>query len=381
MSEIPHANHFVVGCPRLMTGIQQQIRFCQAGDGGRVAVATVGTGPPLLRAGHWLSHVEHDACSPVWIHWLRELSREHTYIRYDQRGCGLSDWAPASLSLEAWINDLEAVANSLGLKRFALFGMSQGGAAAIAYAARRPERVSHLVLLGAFAQGRLRREVSAQQHEEAELLLNLTRIGWTRDNPAFRQVFTKLFMPDGAPEQHQYFNDLVRASTSPENAVAMRQALYQIDITELAEAVRVPTLVLHARGDAVIPFEEGRRLAALIPSACFVPLEGRNHILLETEPAWAQFLTETRTFLAVGGAVSVRVSGALGTDTGLTRAELQVLTLLARGLDNAAIATRLGKSEKTVRNQVSSVLSKLRVRTRAEAVARARDAGIGALPD
>jgi pimeloyl-ACP methyl ester carboxylesterase/DNA-binding CsgD family transcriptional regulator len=361
---------------RAMTAIKQQIRFCATDDGGRIAVATVGKGPPLLRAGHWLSHVELDARSPVWMHWLRELSRGHTYIRYDQRGCGLSDVAPASLSLEAWIADLEAVANALGLKQFALFGMSQGGAIAIAYAARHPERVSHLVLLGTPVRGALRRDGSAEQQEEGEMLLNLARIGWGRDNPAFRQVFTTLFMPDGTPEQHRSLNGLVRVSTSPENAVAIHEALYQLDITALAKAVHVPTLVLHAHGDAVIPFEEGRHLATLIRSARFVPLDSRNHILLETEPAWAQFLTEVRTFLgddvdAVG--ISEPLSGA----SRLTRSEFQVLGLLARGHQNAAIAAELGKSEKTVRNQVSSILSKLGAHTRAEAVARARDAGIG----
>jgi len=360
----------------IMTAIKQQIRFCATHDGGRIAVASVGKGPPLLRAGHWLSHVEHDAHSPVWMHWLRELSRGHTYLRYDQRGCGLSDGAPASLSLEGWSTDLEAVANALGLSRFALFGMSQGGAIAIAYAARHPERVSHLVLLGTPVRGMLHRDGTAEQQEEAEMLLSLARIGWGRDNPAFRQVFTTLFMPDGTPEQHRSLNGLVRVSTSPENAVAIHEALYQLDITALAKAVRVPTLVLHAHGDAIIPFEEGRQLATLIRSARFVPLNSRNHILLETEPAWTQFLTEVRAFLgddADAAAVSEPLSGALR----LTRSEFQVLGLLARGHQNAAIAAKLGKSEKTVRNQVSSILSKLGTHTRAEAVARARDAGIG----
>jgi pimeloyl-ACP methyl ester carboxylesterase/DNA-binding CsgD family transcriptional regulator len=357
-----------------MTAIKQQIRFCATDDGGRIAVATVGKGPPLLRAGHWLSHVELDARSPVWMHWLRELSRGHTYIRYDQRGCGLSDAAPASLSLEDWIGDLEAVANALGLRRFALFGMSHGGAVAIAYAARHPERVSHLVLLGTPVRGRFRRD--AEQQEEGEVLLNLARIGWGRDNPAFRQVFTTLFMPDGTPEQHRSLNGLVRASTSPENAVAIHEALYQLDITALAKAVHVPTLVLHAHGDAIIPFEEGRHLATLIRSARFVPLDGRNHILHETEPAWAQFLTEVRAFLG-DGADSAGVSEPPSGASRLTRSELQVLDLLARGHQNAVIADQLSKSEKTVRNQVSSILSKLGAHTRAEAVARARDAGIG----
>ena len=361
---------------RAMSAIKQQIRFCATDSGDRIAVATVGKGPPLLRAGHWLSHVELDARSSVWTHWLRELSCGHTYVRYDQRGCGLSGAAPASLSLEAWIGDLEAVTNALGLRRFALFGMSQGGAIALAYAARHPERVSHLVLLGTPVRGKLRRAGTAEQQEEGETLLSLARIGWGRDNPAFRQVFTTLFMPDGTPEQHCSLNELVRVSTSPENAVAIHETLYQLDVTALAKAVRVPTLVLHAHGDAMIPFEEGRHLATLIRSARFVPLESRNHILLESEPAWTQFLTEVRAFLgddADAAGVAEPISNALP----LTRSELQVLGLLARGHQNAAIADQLGKREKTVRNQVSSILSKLGAHTRAQAVARARDAGIG----
>jgi DNA-binding CsgD family transcriptional regulator len=206
------------------------------------------------------------------------------------------------------------------------------------------------------------------------------RIGWRHDNPAFRQVFAMLFIPDGTPEQHQGFNDLGRLSASPENAVAIKETVYQLDITSLAKSVRVPTVVFHAREDAIVPFEEGRRLAALIPSARFVALESRNHLLLEVEPAWTRFLTELRRFLA-DGADSAGVSDRLSMMLQLTPAELQVLGLLARGLRNADIATQLGKSEKTVRNQVSSFLGKLRVHARAEAVALARDAGIGGPPD
>jgi pimeloyl-ACP methyl ester carboxylesterase/DNA-binding CsgD family transcriptional regulator len=361
----------------LMTEITQQIRFCTTGDSGRIAVATVGTGQPLLRAGHWLSRIELDACSPVWMHWLRDLSREYSYIRYDQRGCGLSDRVPASLSLEAWIDDLEIVVNSLGLKRFALFGMSQGGAAAIAYAVRHPERVSRLVLLGAFARGRLRRGRTTPADKET--LTNLMRIGWTHDNPAFRQFFARLRIPDATLEQLRGFNDLGRHSASLETVVAIREALYQLDITALAEAVRVPTIVLHARQDAVVPFEEGRRLAALIPTARFVPLDGRNHMLLEAEPAWTQFRTELRAFMSEGSD-DAGLRRRLSTIAQLTPAEHQVLGLLARGLQNGAIAVQLGKGEKTVRNQVSNILRKLQAHTRAEAVALARDAGIGVPP-
>jgi len=335
-------------------------------------MAAIGRGPPLLRTAHWLSHVEHDARSPVWTHWLEELSRDHAYIRYDQRGCGLSDRSPPSMSFESWIDDLEAVVAAQGLKKFQLFGMSQGGAIAIAYAARHPEKVSHLVLFGAYARGALRRNITEQQREEAETLVKLIRLGWGRDNPAFRQVFTSQFIPDGTREQHQWFNDLERISASPENAAAIVETLYQLDVSPEAASLRVPTLVMHSRNDARVPFEEGRQLAALIPSARFVPLEGRNHVLLPGEPAWAHFLGEFRAFLGDSG----RTTSALR-QSGLTASEQEVLALVARGLDNGAIAETLLKSEKTVRNQVSSIFAKLGVSTRSQAIVLARDAGIG----
>lgn len=355
-----------------MSRSSQQIRFCKSRDGAQIAIASIGRGPPLLRTAHWLSHVEHDVRSPVWSHWLDELSRDHTYIRYDQRGCGLSDRSPPSNSHEAWIEDLEAVVHAHGLKKFPLFGMSQGGAIAISYAARHPEKVSHLILFGAYGRGALRRDTT-EEREEAETLKKLIRLGWGRDNPAFRQVFTSQFIPEGTREQHQWFNDLERISASPESATAIIETLYQLDVSAEAAALRVPTLIMHSRNDARIPFEEGRQLAALIPSARFVPLESRNHVLLPGEPAWQHFLDEFRTFLGRGAGASLRQSG-------LTASERAVLELVARGLDNAAIAASLSKSEKTVRNQVSSILSKLGVSSRSQAIVVARDAGIGEAP-
>ena len=355
----------------------QQIRFCKAPDGARIAIASMGKGPPLLRASHWLSHAEFDGRSPVWAHWLRELSRDHTYIRFDQRGCGLSDWAPPSISFEAWVSDLEAVVDALGLKQFSLFGMSQGGGVSIAYAARHPERVSRLILFGAFAQGILIRNSTEQQREEAEMLAKLIRVGWGRDNAAFRQIFTTQFIPGATQEQQQWFNELERISATPENAAAIIETTYRLDVAELAEKVRVPTLVLHSRNDARIPFDEGKRLAAMIPGARFVPLESYNHILLDNEPAWPEFLTQFRAFLGVDAQSG---TGDPFGGVGLTPSEQQVLALVAGGLDNNAIAASLGKSEKTVRNQVSSIFSKLGVRTRAEAIVRAREAGISGSP-
>jgi pimeloyl-ACP methyl ester carboxylesterase/DNA-binding CsgD family transcriptional regulator len=356
--------------------VKQEIRFCQAPDGARIAMARLGSGTPLVRAAHWLSHIEYDAQSPVWAHWLGELARSYTYIRYDQRGCGLSDWSPPTMSFESWIADLEAVVDAQALDRFALLGMSQGGAISIAYAARHPERVSHLILFGAYGRGMLRRGGSRQQIEEAETLTKLIRVGWGRDNPAFRQVFTFLFIPDGSREQHRWFNDLERISASPENAAAIVETLHQVDVTSIAASLRVPTLVLHVRNDGRVPFEEGRLLAAVIPSARFVPLEGRNHVLLEGDPAWRQFLAELRVFLP--GAEERVPAKTAAPRFNLTRSEREVLVLIARGLDNDAIAAALSKREKTVRNQVTSIFAKLGVSSRAQAVAMARDAGIGA---
>ena len=351
---------------------RQAISFCSAPDGCRIAIASTGKGPPLLRAAHWLSHVEYDLESPIWRPWVAELSKRHTYIRYDQRGCGLSDWDVAEFSLDAWVGDLEAVADSLGLQRFPLLGMSQGGAIAIAYALRHPERVSRLVLVGAYARGLLRRDDGAAARLEAETLENLMRIGWGRDNQAFRQVFTNLFIPEGTPEQHRWWSDLERRTTTPEIAARTLHAFHEIDVTEAAARLRVPTLVMHARGDARVPFEEGRLLTGLIPDARFVPLESSNHVLLETEPAWRTFLAELHGFLGPESAPTDPAFDAL------TSSELEVLRLVARGLANGAIAERLGKREKTVRNQVSSILDKLGLSTRAEAIAFARDRGVGA---
>ncbi|WP_442582055.1 alpha/beta fold hydrolase [Mesorhizobium sp. ASY16-5R] len=345
--------------------LRQTIKFCSSRDGTRIAVASVGSGPPLLRAAHWLSHVEYDLESPIWRPWLTAFSERNTYVRYDQRGCGLSDRQPADISFDAWLADLEAVADTIDQRSFPLLGMSQGGALAIAFALRHPERVSHLILFGAYARGAHHRATNEAERLEAKTLVDLIRVGWGRDNPAFRQVFTSLFIPGGTAEQHRWWNDLERISTSPEIAALTLEQLHQIDVTAMAAQLRVPTLVLHARGDARVPFEEGRKLAGLIQNARFVPLESSNHTLLPSEPAWLQFLAEIRSFLTPEAETLRRPSVDRA---GLTAAEAEVLALVAAGLDNRAIAGQLGKAEKTVRNQLSSILDKLGVRSRAEAI-------------
>ena len=353
--------------------MEQQIRFCTTPDRVRLAYATHGQGPPLVKAATWMTHLEFDWQSPVWRHWLEQLGRGHTVVRYDERGCGLSDWEVADLSLDAWVSDLETVVDAAGLDRFALLGISQGGAIAIAYAVRHPERVTHLVLHGAYARGRLKRDLSPEARDEAETLLSLIRVGWGRANPAFRQVFSELFVPRATPEQRDWFDELARTSTSPEMAERLERAWYQIDVSALLPDLAAPTLVTHAREDAMIPFAEGRLLAASISGARFLPLESENHVLLDDEPAWPVFLAALREFIgsepAPGGDLSE-----------LSPREIEVLELVAAGLSNEQIAERLFLSVRTVERHLTNIYAKLRLSgkaARAAAAARFSGAGLG----
>ncbi len=276
--------------------LRQEVHFCTASDGVRIAYAEVGHGPPLIKAGNWLNHLEYDWESPIWSPFLHTLAAEHRLIRYDARGNGLSDWEVKDLSLEAFVRDLESVVEATGLDRFPLLGMSQGCAVSIAYAVRHPERVSHLVLYGGFARGR-RKRGSQQDIAGGDAIVTLIRQGWGQDNPAFRQMLTSLFMPGATPEQMQSFNDMQRITTSPENAARLRQSVDEIDVTDLLASVNIPTLVLHARNDAMQPFDEGRRLAMGIRGARFVALESRNHMILQNDPVWSRFFDEIENFL------------------------------------------------------------------------------------
>jgi pimeloyl-ACP methyl ester carboxylesterase len=284
-----------VPAPAVAASPRQQVHFCTASDGVRIAYAEVGQGPPLLKTANWLNHLEYDWESPVYGPLLHALAAEHRLIRYDARGNGLSDWDVQGISFEAFVNDLETVVEAVGLKRFSLLGISQGCAMSIAYAVRHPERVERLVLYGSFARGRKKR--GEQEAAGSDALVTLMRQGWGKENPAFRQLFTSLFIPGGTEEQMRWFTDLQRITASPENAARLRQAVDEIDVTELLPLVQVPTLVLHCRNDAVQPFDEGRRLAAGIPGARFVALEGQNHVPLQGEPAWTRLVAEMRDFL------------------------------------------------------------------------------------
>lgn len=280
--------------------MEQQLGFATAPDGVSICYATVGEGPPLVKAPNWLSHLEYDWRSPVWRHWWEELARNHRLIRFDQRGIGLSDWNVEDMSFDARVSDLETVVDALGLETFALLGISQGGSAAAEYSVRHPERVNKLIIYGSFDVGSSRRNETPEQTAEREALITLMRVGWGRENPAYRQVFATNFMPDATAEDMDSFNELQRASASPENAVRTTRETAQIDLRNRMPQITVPTLVLHAREDGQVPFELGRQVAALIPGARFVPLASKNHILREDEPAWPVFLSEVRGFLGVG---------------------------------------------------------------------------------
>jgi pimeloyl-ACP methyl ester carboxylesterase/DNA-binding CsgD family transcriptional regulator len=350
------------------SSLRQQIRFCTSSDGVRVAYAVSGTGPVIIKAANWLSHLELDLKSPVWSHLVEELSRNHTLVRYDQRGCGLSDRDVAEISFEAWLHDLEAVIDASGVERFTLLGISQGASISVAYAVAHPERVKQLILYGGYARGKLKRHGGDAMRDEAETLVKLAELGWGQQNPAFRQFFTTQFIPGGTPEQHRWFNELERMTTTPRNAARIMRVFNEIDVVDLLEQVTCPTLVLHASGDARVPFEESRLLAGQIPDARFVPLESENHLLLDTEPAWLRWREEIRNFLSA----DVAIDPVFAT---LTPRERDIVELIAGGRDNAQIAARLALSEKTVRNHITSIFAKLEVENRSQAIVLARKAG------
>jgi pimeloyl-ACP methyl ester carboxylesterase/DNA-binding CsgD family transcriptional regulator len=283
---------------RTRSNVEQRVYFTKSFDGTQIAFAIAGNGPPLVKEPTFMSQLEYDWESPIWRHWLEEFTRDHTLIRYDKRGTGLSDWNTTDLSFEAWVRDLEAVVDVIGLHQFSLFANSQGGTVAVAYAVRHPEKVSRLLLFGAYARGWLHRDLTEEQIEEEKLLVSLMRIGWGRENPAFRQVFATQLRPEATAEELRAFDELMRISTSPENAARLETEMHRTDIRTLAPLVTTPTLVLHARRDAAVPFEEGRLLASLIPNAEFVALESKNHLPTEDEPAWSKFVSAFRRFLA-----------------------------------------------------------------------------------
>jgi len=274
--------------------------YCRATDGVRIAYAVTGTGSPLVKAANWLTHLRFDSMNSVWRHWVRDLSRRQRLVRYDERACGMSDWDADDVSFDAWVRDLESVVEQVDLEQFALLGISQGGAVAATYAARHPERVSRLVLYGAFPLGRRVRARSDAERRDADILIDLLETGWGREDSPFGSMFASQFMPEGTHEQRGAFVEVQRRTASAQNARRLMTESQHIDVTEIAPTVGVPTMVLHATGDQRVPLEQGQLFADLIPGATFVPLESHNHILLGDEPAWKIFLDEVERFVSTG---------------------------------------------------------------------------------
>ncbi len=358
----------------MMRKATQRIRYVRTGDGVQLAWAEAGTGPVLIKASNWLTHLEYEWESPVWRHWIRFFSDHFRFVRHDERGCGMTDWNVCDISFERRVEDLEAVVAAADPREpFALLGISQGAATCVAYAVRHPERVSRLVLYGGYARGVFRRG-DPDKERLYRAIIEMARLGWGKDNPAFRQIFTSRFIPGATEEQISWFNDLCRKTTSPEIAARLLESRGRIEVMALLGKVRTPALVLHSREDDVAPIAEGHILAAGIPGAQFIELDSKNHILLESEPAWERFCDEVLEFIGIKGA-------ARGEDpafASLSSREREVLALIAEGLSNAQIAERLSISEKTVRNHVSNLFDKLGVWTRAQAIVFARDRGFRA---
>jgi TolB-like protein/pimeloyl-ACP methyl ester carboxylesterase/Tfp pilus assembly protein PilF len=301
---------------------EQRIRFCTSRDGVRIAFAAAGQGPPLVRVNNWFTHLEIDWDSPVWRHWLEAFVERRMLVRYDPRGSGLSDRGANDYSLNAWVADLEAVVDALGLRRFPLVRLCQGGLVAIAYAVRHPDRVSRLVLYSSYPHGAYVDGVAGKLTKQAQTLSQMIEMGWGREAGAFREFFANLLMPDGGREQLKWIGELQRRSASPETACRLWNAFHAFDIREEAPKITIPTLVFHVRGDAMVPFECGRQLAAMIPNARFMPLESKNHILLPHEKAWETFRKELNDFLNADEQISTAPGSEL---SDLTQREKELL--------------------------------------------------------
>jgi len=347
----------------------QQIRFCRSPDGVRLAYASHGTGPPLVVVSCWLSHLQYDWQSPVWRHFLQDLGAFTTLVRYDDRGFGLSDWNVTDFSLDARLRDLDSVIDALELDRFAIMGMSGNSPAALAYTARHPDRVTRLIMYGGWP-GRPQPPSPEDEDKEAAFQA-MVRAGWARPDPLFRRVFTNIFIPGADERQMSWFDDLQRMSTSTENMLAARRARRATNVAALLPDIRVPTLVLHARGDTATDFEHARAMAAAIPGARLSALDSRNHILLADEPAWSVFRDEVAAFMEPDRARAAHApDGDVAT---LSAREREVLHLAAEGLSNEEVAQRLSLSVRTVERHLSNAYLKLGISgksARTAAVAR-----------
>ena len=276
---------------------RQEIRFCRTADKVRLAYSTIGSGSPLVRVANCFNHLDFEWESPIWQHYVRDLAKGHSIVRYDGRGNGISEWNVEDISFDAWVDDLGTVVDAAGLSKFAILGMSQGAAVAIAYSVLYPERVSHLILCGGYSRG-----VNYRERPDAlaarQALETLVEVNWGKNNPPYFQMVTNLYIPEHAtPADQQFFKDLQGLSVSTANLVKFMRACDAINVRPLLPSVSVPTIIFHSDRDRIAPPEEGRILAAEIPGAKFVPLSSANHLLLAEEPAWKVFRDEVEGFL------------------------------------------------------------------------------------
>lgn len=348
-----------------------ELRFTRVASGARIAWALSGrtadaVAPTLVRVAHWMTHVEHDLRSPLWQGWLDRLGRVFRVVRYDERGCGLSTADDLVPDLEIAVEELDAVVQAHGRQPVVLLGISGAAPPAIAYAARHPERVSHLVLLGGFTHGLMHRQPSPETLAWHDAQLRLVELGWGRNDPAVQEFFTSRFLPEGSPAARASLNEQQRLSCDGRRAAALLRARARLDVRTLAPLVRAPTLVLHSQGDLAVPVSLGHELAAAIPGARFESLPSRNHIPLPGEAAFERLCDALVTFVSAPDVTAAR----------LTARERDLAHLVGQGLDNLQIAARLGVAEKTVRNQLGGLYAKLGVEGRPQAVVRARDLGL-----
>jgi pimeloyl-ACP methyl ester carboxylesterase/DNA-binding CsgD family transcriptional regulator len=354
-----------------MTGLRQRVRYCaSAADSVRIGYAQRGSGAAIVKSGNSLSHLDFEKDSAVWRHYATALMRDYTYVNYDPRGCGLSDRHPHDMSFAASLSDLEAVVDAANLRQFSLLALCGGSAVALAYAAKHPDRVTHLVIHGGYALGPMRRPGASHVREVYESIAKLVEFGWEATSPAIRQMIALQFLPDATPEHYRAFHEFARASLSSDSFARRFRVLYDLDVAPLARRVGCPTLVTHSTHDPWVPIEEGQYLASLIPQAQFVPIRSQNHLLLEHEPGWRHWLDELRSFIPANTANSPVFNE-------LTPRERALVDLMARGLSNIEIASTLELSPKTIKNYINSVFAKLDVVSRAQLIVRARDAGFG----
>jgi pimeloyl-ACP methyl ester carboxylesterase/DNA-binding CsgD family transcriptional regulator len=349
--------------------MNHRIRYVSSADHINLAWTQIGDGAALVKTASWLSHLKYDRESPVWSHWIDFFENHFHFVRYDERGSGMSDWKVGSAALTQRVDDLERVVGAAEIEQpFALLGMCQGVATAITYAVRYPERVSHLILYGGSAlDGRKRGTFSDRSFHKS--MMDVVRQGWGRDNPTFRQLFTSRYVPQATQAQIDWFNELCRRATSAENVSALLEALDNVDVVDYLPLIETPTLVLHCVHDQVVPFSQGKLIAAHIPNASFVQIDSQNHILQKHEAGWQQFQQAILEF--TGKQTCLPQLQTFQTSEVLTTRERTTLALLCDGRSNAQIASQLGISEKTARNHISNLYRKLGVQSRAQAIVMA----------